>query len=53
MEIENNIESIIMSLNEILVYPGTVCAVLALIIIKKKRYFKTRKCVENSDRKGI
>lgn len=56
-ELEDNIESIIMSLYETLVHPGTVCAVLALFIIKKraiiKDIIKLRKCVENSDRKRI
>lgn len=46
-----------MSLYETLVHPGTVCAVLALFIIKKraiiKDIIKLRKCVENSDRKRI
>lgn len=53
-EIENNIESIIMSLYETGVYPRTVFAVLALFIIKKTRDIKKlRKCVENSDRMEI
>lgn len=43
-ETENNIESIIVSLYETVVYPGIVCAVLALFIIKKKKgYYKTQK----------
>lgn len=51
-EIENNIESIIMSLYKTLVCPGILYAVLALFLIKKG-YCKSRKCAENSDRNGI